>query len=104
MIRMKHLWLILLLITATNTSTTLAGRLAPQKPDDDDAYYRLGLEHYQAGRHLAAIEAYRQAVQLKPDFAAAHNNLGYVYDELGKYQDALKSYERAIRLRPANAV
>ena len=63
----------------------------------------LGLSLYQQRRFDEALNAYRQAAEIKPDLAEAYNNIGLVHAAHGRYQEALAGYRRAIALKPAFA-
>ena len=54
----------------------------------------------EGGQYVKAIEAYKQAVQLKPDFAEAYNNLGYSYRMNGDFDQAITADKEALRLKP----
>jgi Flp pilus assembly protein TadD len=45
-----------------------------------------------------AIDAYRQAIQIRPDYAEAHQNLGVVLLKLGRVAEGMNSFRRAIVL------
>lgn len=54
-----------------------------------------------AGRHLEAVESYREALALAPDFMPAHYNLGNSLYALGRSAEAAESYRWALALDPA---
>lgn len=54
-----------------------------------------------AGRHLEAIESYRQAIALHPGFAAPQYNMGNTLYALGRSGEAVESYRRALAIDPA---
>jgi protein O-mannosyl-transferase len=64
------------------------------------AYYERGVELTNAGQHLEAALAYRQALRFDPPSAEAANNLGWSLAKLGFYQQALPPLEQALRLKP----
>ena len=64
-----------------------------------EAWYNLGLLERDAGQPEAAIEAYRNAIEVRPDYPAAWNNLGLVYYDLGRYGEAEAAFRAAINLR-----
>jgi len=63
-------------------------------------HYNQGLQWQKDRQYAKAIEAYRQAVQLKPDFPEAYNNLGYTYRMAGDFDNAIAAYQEALRLKP----
>jgi len=70
------------------------------RPDDVDAWFRLGLARSANAESNAAIEAYGKAAELDPAHAEARNNLGNVLFRRGNYEKALTWYERALAIRP----
>lgn len=48
--------------------------------------------------HLAAIEAYTQAVEIAPTFASAYYNRGLAHEVQGDYQQAIEDFTRAVAL------
>ncbi len=61
----------------------------------------VGLVHSTTfGDHVAALDAFDHAIQLRPDDPVAHNNRGVVLSDLERYEKALGAYDRAIQLRP----
>lgn len=87
------------------------------KPDFAEAYYYLGITHYNMGDLKSAAQALRGAVRVKPDFARAYNDLGIICGKLGdsaacfnylgmtevlqgKFADAIALYKKAIARKP----
>lgn len=62
-----------------------------------------GKAHLSAGRYREAVEAFKQAIQLKADDAEAHNNLGLAYLDLNQLENAVASFKEAMRLKPDRA-
>jgi len=69
------------------------------------------LAHHETGKLLdqqnsltAAVEHFREALQLRPVFAEALWSLGNVYVKQGRPDDAIPLYLRALEIRPDNAV
>jgi len=63
-----------------------------------------GLEHLKKKEYDAAIQFFRQALQIQPDFSEALNNLGKALDAVGKDPEAIGDFDRALKLAPENAV
>ena len=63
---------------------------------------RLGDAYDSDGRTDDAINAYKQAIELKP-MAAYYNNLGGIYGRAGKIQEAMAAYNKSAELDPQNA-
>jgi tetratricopeptide (TPR) repeat protein len=70
------------------------------RPDEVDAWFRLGLARSANDEPDAAIEAYRMAAELDPAHAETRNNIGNVLFRRGDYEEALSWYERALSIRP----
>ena len=69
-------------------------------PDDDRAFYRLGLALYEMGDLAAAAQAYQRSLQLEPDNKATHYNLALVLMEQRAYEDAVRHNRVALQLDP----
>jgi tetratricopeptide (TPR) repeat protein len=54
-----------------------------------------------AGSTQAAVERYRQAVELNPRYAAAWNNLGLALAEIGETDEAICAWQRAVESDPS---
>lgn len=65
-------------------------------------YARLGDAYDTAGRADDAIQAYKQAIELKPT-AGYYNNLGGILGRSGKVEDAIAAYQKSADLDPPNA-
>ena len=63
---------------------------------------RLGDAYDVDGRSDDAINAYKQAIELKPT-AAYYNNLGGIYGRAGKINEAMEAYKKSAELDPPNA-
>lgn len=69
-------------------------------PPNAQHHYNRGVTLTNAGRHLDAALAYRQALRLDPLSADTVNNLGWSLAKLGFYTEAMLVFEQAVRLRP----
>jgi tetratricopeptide (TPR) repeat protein len=65
-----------------------------------DALYQLGLAHQATGQVHAALESFREAVQLVPDFAPAYLGMGLTYERMDRLDAALVAVRRANELDP----
>jgi len=63
---------------------------------------RLGDAYDTDGRTDDAINAYKQATELKPS-PAYYNNLGGIYGRAGKIPEAMEAYKKSAELDPPNA-
>jgi regulator of sirC expression with transglutaminase-like and TPR domain len=70
------------------------------EPENDVAWFGLGLAYGRLGRYRDGIAAYREALRLKPDYAMTWYNLGTAYANLGRYREAIEAYREAMRLKP----
>ena len=66
---------------------------------DATAAFDLGVALQDLGRHGAAIEAYRLAVEIDPDCADAYFNLAVLYEGLGEKAAAIHSLKSYRSLR-----
>jgi len=57
------------------------------------------------GDFVAAIDSYKQAINIKPDYVAAYNNMGNILKDQDDLEAAIDSYKQAINIKPdyANA-
>jgi tetratricopeptide (TPR) repeat protein len=70
------------------------------RPEDTDAWFRLGLARSAGGQPDAAIAAYERAAALDPAHAKARNNIANVQFRRGEYEQALAGYEAALAIDP----
>ena len=71
-------------------------------PDDDLAFYNMGIAYGELGDYTQAIECCKKALEIKPDNDAAFCNMGVAYDKLGDYTWAIECYEKALEINPDN--
>jgi tetratricopeptide (TPR) repeat protein len=64
------------------------------------AHNNLGVAFSQKGRHDAAIEHFRKAVEIRPSYAMAHNNLGIQLQKKGNHDEAMAHFQKAIDIKP----
>ncbi|HTX60242.1 MAG TPA: sulfotransferase [Verrucomicrobiae bacterium] len=62
-----------------------------------------GVGFQREGSLAAAMEEYRQALEIAPEFVEAHNNLGTLLGAAGRCDEALSHFDRAISLDPQRA-
>jgi len=85
------------------TELEAAKSAAPEKDANLHLVWaRLGDAYDTDGRLDDAINAYKQAIELKPS-AAYYNNLGGIYGRAGKIPEAMEAYKKSAELDPANA-
>lgn len=88
---MKPSWLTALLLIGW----VLLPSLAPAQSAED--WYREGFEHSLKGRTQSAIQAYRNALDLRPDWAEAHHALGTLLFRSGQGPQAIAQFRMAER-------
>jgi 4-amino-4-deoxy-L-arabinose transferase-like glycosyltransferase len=71
-----------------------------ERPDDVDAWSRLGVAAIGAGQIDAGLNAFRRAVALAPANGATHRNLAIALFDAGRIPEALKHAREAVALRP----
>jgi tetratricopeptide (TPR) repeat protein len=71
---------------------------AARAPDDAEIPYDLGRMYYQTGRHQAAAESLRRAIELDPRAYKAWDNLGLAVEALGDVTEAQQHYLKAVAL------
>lgn len=87
------------LLTAFPISTIrMAGKL--QEGNDAAASNTKGLELFRSGKFEEAVNAYKQAIELKQDYPEAYYNLGDAYFQLALYKKAIGAYKQAVRYQP----
>ena len=62
----------------------------------------LGMLHTQLGSREAAVDLYKQAVELEPEDARNYYNLACLQRSLGELAAAEENYDAAVRLNPAD--
>jgi tetratricopeptide (TPR) repeat protein len=62
----------------------------------------LGMLHTQLGSREAAVDLYKQAVELEPDDSRNYYNLACLQRSLGELAAAEENYDAAVRLNPAD--
>jgi Flp pilus assembly protein TadD len=75
-------------------------RWTQAEPNNEWAWFSLGVAYRNLERYREAIEAYREALRLKADFATAWNNLGFAYQKMGRSREEIEAYQEALRLEP----
>lgn len=78
-------------------------RLADLSPGEASRWLDVGRAEDAAGRRVAALAHFEQAVKLDGQYAAAFQRLGVLQSQGGQSATALQSLEEAIRLHRVNA-
>ena len=77
-----------------------AGAAAEGSTADWQSLYAEAHRLQLAGNLVAAVDAYRRAVELNPHHPAMHYDLGYVLQMQGQVAAAIDHYRRAVALQP----
>jgi superkiller protein 3 len=70
-------------------------------PQNADAINGKGVVQTRQRNYDAAIQLFRQAIDIRSDDAGYHANLAIVYHLAGRKDEALAAYRKAIELDPA---
>ena len=71
-----------------------------RNPGCSMAYNNLGLALAGDGQIDAAIDQYREALEIEPRFVAAHNNLGIALLQSGRLDEAVSHFREALEIEP----
>ena len=69
-------------------------------PEHPGSHHLLGLVEHQLGRHEAALQSIKRAIELNDSEPNYHNNLGTVYFRTKRYREAETCFKEAIKLKP----
>jgi tetratricopeptide (TPR) repeat protein len=72
-------------------------------PENQYAWYNLGLIHQQRGSANLAEDEYRKALEIDPGFVPAMFNLAILLSGIGETDEAVELYRGVIALEPDNA-
>ena len=65
--------------------------------------YNMGLEQNRVGAYTAAIDYFKEAIELQPDFYDAYYNAAAIYDYLGDYTNAIMYLDGILKNVPENS-
>jgi|WetSurMetagenome_2_1015567.scaffolds.fasta_scaffold21779_2 cytochrome c-type biogenesis protein CcmH/NrfG len=82
------------------TEITELEKRTTDRPDDAEAWTRLGNLYFDSNKHDKAITAYNRSLKLKPDDADVLTDLGVMYQRSGQPSEAIKSFDKAIEVDP----
>lgn len=78
-----------------------AKSLVEQDPGNAKAYVLLGWAYSKLGMYADAIDAYKDAANLRPGSAGIYNNIGVIYGRnMGMYDKAIVEFRKALKLKP----
>jgi tetratricopeptide (TPR) repeat protein len=72
--------------------------LIKERPDDKEAYFKLGFCYSELKRYQDALDAYKKYTSLSPDDAVGFYNMGLCYIFTDKPEEALKAFNQAIKI------
>jgi Tfp pilus assembly protein PilF len=61
-----------------------------------------GIDRYQAGESVEALELFYAALQIDPDFVEAHFNAALALHQMDRHEEATQHFRRAGELAPRN--
>lgn len=73
-----------------------------KKPEDDLAYFNLGLAYNKLNDDPKAEKALREAVKLKPDDTEYQTQLGEILIKLAQYEEAVRALKKALEIDASN--
>lgn len=65
-------------------------------------YFNIGVSLTKMKRHIEAVVAYQQAIDLKYNTSVAYAKLAHEQVMIGELEDALKNYQQSVNLNPKN--
>lgn len=80
--------------------TPLGTEKIKDDPTNWQAFFELGVEHNQNGRHQQSVTAFLQSLALLPNYVPAWVNMGYVLCEMGNHRLAEHALISALQYEP----
>ncbi|MGD9497990.1 MAG: tetratricopeptide repeat protein [Armatimonadota bacterium] len=68
-------------------------------PDNEAAWYYLGVARFRTGELEGALEALQQTEELRPGRPGVSLYIGQIYEQLGAYDEAVRAYQDELRNR-----
>lgn len=69
------------------------------EPENEAAWYYLGVARYEQEEFEAALEALQSAYDLRPGRPGTQLYIGLIYEELGAFDEAIRAYQTELRNR-----
>ncbi|MGI5816943.1 MAG: tetratricopeptide repeat protein [Armatimonadota bacterium] len=69
------------------------------EPENEAAWYYLGVARYQLGDFEEALDALGRAYELRPGRPGTQLYIGTIYEELGAFEEAVRAYQTEVRNR-----
>ena len=81
------------------TAATLLRAQVEKNPEDQEAWFNLGLAYLFSENIDAAEESFRRVTRLAPTNGESFDRLGYIYEKRKAYRKALEAYKKAYELQ-----
>ena len=75
-------------------------KILSQNPEDEIAWYNMGVSYAILEEYEEAVECYEKAVKINAKYYNAWNNLGASYNNLKEYKKAIECCKKAIKINP----
>ncbi len=69
------------------------------EPENEAAWYYLGVARYEQDEPQEALEALQKAYELRPGRPGTQLHVGMIYEQLGAYGEAIRAYQTELRNR-----
>jgi len=69
------------------------------EPENEAAWYYLGVARYEQDEPQEALEALQKAYELRPGRPGTQLHVGMIYEQLGAYDEAIRAYQTELRNR-----
>ena len=77
--------------------------LLTREPDNEYAYYYLGVAHYELEQYDKALKAYVKALEIAPTYIGAMLHAGHTLRALGRYPEAMRMGQQILLRQPDDA-
>ena len=77
----------------------LLQQVVQKSPDNEPAWFYLGIARFRQGNDAGALEAFQKAHKLAPGRPGPTLYIGQIYERRGAYREALRAYQRDLALR-----
>jgi tetratricopeptide (TPR) repeat protein len=73
-------------------------RWTEAQPQEDAAWFSLGVAYGESEQFIEAIKSFKQALSIHRNYADAWFNLGLIYSKVGQYVEAIDSFKQAVNI------
>ncbi len=81
---------------------TAAQQMVEERPEDSDAWVRLGHAYFDTDQYGNAIAAYTKSLSITPDDPDVMTDLGVMYRRNGQPNEAMEIFSRIIDISPSH--